>query len=151
MKNFITEYLSDDHLNIITDEIAKTEKGTSGEIRLCIRRKRGLLEKKLSPREIALKEFVRLNMHKTLDKTGVLLFLLLDERKFEIVADDGIDSKITSQKWEEISSSLISNFEKGEYLSGILSGIQKIGEILTREFPIKPDDKDELSNEIVIR
>lgn len=150
MKNFISEYLSDDSLETITGEIAKIENGTSGELRLCIKKRRGFLERKKTPREIALKQFVKLNMHKTKDKTGVLMLLLLDDHRFEIIADEGINSKISDQQWEEIASRLTGHFREGKYLDGILFGIRQIGEVLNKEFPVKPDDKDELSNDVVI-
>lgn len=150
-KNVIAEYLTDESLDIIASAIGNIEKKTSGEIRICIKKKRGMLEKKYSSREIALREFVRLKMNNTADKTGVLFFILLNEKKFEIIADEGINSKIPEQHWNEITIDLIENFSKQKYLDGILHSLDKIGKVLVSEFPVKSDDKDELSNEVIIK
>lgn len=150
-KNVIEEYLTDESLDNIASVIADIEKKTSGEIRICIKKKRGFLEKKHSPREIALKEFVRLKMNNTADKTGVLFFILLNEKKFEIIADEGINSKIPKEHWNEITIDLIKNFSKKKYLAGILNSLGKIGDVLVNEFPVKSDDRDELPNEVIIK
>ena len=63
--NLISEFLTEKDLEDISITIRDIEKNTSGEIRVCLKRKRGYLEKDFSPREIALKEFTGLNMHQT--------------------------------------------------------------------------------------
>ena len=150
-KNFISEYLTNESLDKIAKSIGEIEKNTSGEIRICIKKKRGLLEKKYSPRQIALKEFSKLKMDKTKDRTGVLLFLIFEERKFEIIADEGINSKISPEQWDEISERIKTHFSKKSYFDGILSGIETIGEVLKKEFIVNSDDTDELSNEVIIQ
>lgn len=149
-KNFIKEYLSDDDLDKIANSINEIEKKTSGELRVCIKKKRGLLEKNKSLRELAFREFSKLNMHKTRDRTGVLLLILFNEKKFEILADVGINEKISTSLWDEISSIMKDHFTKREYLEGIQFALGRIGEILIKEFKTKDDDTDELSNEVII-
>ena len=89
-------------------------------------------------------------MHKTKDKTGVLFFILFDEHKFEIIADVGINSKIEDSEWETFSEKIAGYFKQENYTEGIKYVIDKIGERLTVEFPIQIDDKNELSNEVMI-
>jgi uncharacterized membrane protein len=148
--NYIRQYLSTDDLHEIQSEISKVEKSTSGELRLCLRKSRGLFEKKFTPREIAVNEFHKLGMHNTDEKTGVLIFILFSDRKFEIVADEGINSKIPEEKWELITSRLRNEFSSENYKNGILLCLNEIKDILAREFPYKEGDKNELSDEIVI-
>ena len=150
-KNFISEYLSDESLDSISKAISEVEKKSSGEIRVCIKKKRNFFEKKNTPREIALKLFSKLKMNMTRDRTGVMIFLIFDERKFEIIADEGIDSKISPEHWKEISVSIENLFSKASYADGILHSIGKIGEVLISEFPRKEDDSDELPNEVVFK
>lgn len=149
--NFISEYLSDEALKGISKTIAEIEKNTSGEMRVCIKKKRGLLQKKITPREIALKEFVKLQMHKTRDKTGVLFFIIFDEHKFEIIADEGINSKISTDKWNEISDLIKGHFLKENYHEGLLKALNIIGDVLISEFPIQEGDKNELSDEVIVK
>jgi uncharacterized membrane protein len=149
-KNYISEYLTDDALEKIVQSIGEIEKKTSGEIRVCLKKKRGFRERKIDPRDIAIKEFFKLGINNTKDKTGVLIFVIFGERKFEFIADEGINSKIQTLHWDEISNEVRNYFSKEKYLDGILYGLNRLGNILISEFPIKEDDKNELSNEIII-
>jgi uncharacterized membrane protein len=148
--NYIKKYLSKEELDSITSHIAEIEKFTSGEIRICFKKNTAWAERKLTSREMALKEFHKLGMHNTKDKTGVLLYILFTDRKFEVVADKGINDKISDEKWDVIKNHLISEFKEGKYKAGILKALDEIKEVLMKEFPRKDDDTNELSNDIVI-
>lgn len=138
-------------LRKISDKIQEIEKNTSGEIRVSIREKRSLLEHKLTLFDMAVKEFYRLGMDKTRYRTGVLIYILLSERKIQIVADKGINDKVENATWQKIAESIAENFKTGKYLDGIIKGLEQIGEVLTQHFPIKPDDTNELPNDVEIR
>ena len=43
---------------------------------------------------------------------------------------------------------MISNFKKGDFITGISKGIIESGHKLKEHFPYQSDDTDELSNEI---
>lgn len=148
--NYLKEFLNKTDLEEIQNKISEIEKSTSGELRLCLKLKRGLLEKKNTVRDIAMKEFYKLGMHKTEDKTGILIFILFGEKKFEIVAGEGINSRISQNTWDEMTKKLIKDFSEGNYKKGLIYCIQNIGEILSREFPVKEGDRNELPDEIII-
>ncbi|MFZ4590265.1 MAG: TPM domain-containing protein [Ignavibacteria bacterium] len=148
--NYIKKYLSKEDLDSITNHIAEIEKFTSGEIRICFKKNTAWAERKLTSREMAVKEFHKLGMHNTKDKTGVLLFILFTDRKFEVVADKGINDKISDAKWDVIKNHLISEFKEGNFKTGIFKALDEIKEVLIKEFPRKDDDTNELSNDIVI-
>jgi uncharacterized membrane protein len=99
---------------------------------------------------MAVKEFHKLGMQNTEDKTGVLLYILFKDRKFEVVADKGINDKISDEKWEVITNHLTNEFKSGNFKSGIIKSLDEIKEVLMKEFPRKDDDINELSNDIVI-
>jgi uncharacterized membrane protein len=148
--NYIKKYLSNDDLNDIRDFIAEIEKSTSGEIRVCFHQKKAWIDRKKTSRELALKEFFKLGMDKTELKTGVLLLIMFSERIFEIIADEGINSKIDSARWKKITEFLTSEFRIGNYKTGILKGLEEIKNVLVKDFPRTDDDKNELPDEIVI-
>lgn len=150
-KNFISEYLTDESLDSITKAIGEIEKRSSGEIRICMKKKMGYLERKKPVRDLAMKQFFSLKMGNTKDRTGILIFLIFEDRKFEIIADEGINSKISADHWNYISDKFKDHFSKKKYSEGILHCIGKVGEILITEFPVKDDDKDELPNEIIFK
>jgi|WetSurMetagenome_2_1015567.scaffolds.fasta_scaffold31702_4 uncharacterized membrane protein len=148
--NYIKKFLSKTELEELKNEIGKIESCTSGEIRICFKLKRGFHERKLACRELAIKEFYKLEMQKTLEKTGVLIFILFKERKFEVVADKGINSKINQKTWELITSHLNTEFVQGNFKTGLIKCLNEIKNILIKEFPIKTGDRNELPNDIVI-
>lgn len=150
-KKIIEKHFSEENLKIISQVISEIEKNTSGEIRLCVQEERGILEKNKTPRELALQEFVLLEMHKTKDRTGVLIHIMIAERKFEIIADEGINAKIEERMWDEIKEKMRTEFRKENYLEGILFCVRAIGTTLQEEFPCSDEDKDELSNDVIIR
>jgi len=150
-KKIIEKYFSEENLKKISNAINEIEKNTSGEIRLCVQEERGTMEKNKTPREIAIQQFVMLEMHKTKNRTGVLIHIMITERKFEIIADEGINSKIEESKWDEIKEKMIHEFRKENFLEGVLFCIRSIGATLQTEFPCETDDTDELSNDVVIK
>ena len=150
-RNYLAKYLSESDLNKISEVISGIEKHTSGEIRLCIKVRRGILEGKFTPRELALDEFLKAGMQNTKDKTGVLIFILFNERKFEIIADEGINSKIDESHWELIKKMISGEFKNENYLEGLTKAINDIGNVLKAEFPPSGDNPDELSNEVIVK
>jgi len=148
--NYIKKYLSNEDLNDIRDYIAEIEKNTSGEIRVCFHERKAWIDRKKSSREIAIKEFFTLGMDKTRQKTGVLLLILFREKIFEIIADEGINSRIDGAKWEKITGFLTSEFRNGNYKTGILKGLEEIKNVLVKDFPRTDGDKNELPDDIVI-
>jgi uncharacterized membrane protein len=144
-------YFTDDELLRISNKIKEAEKITSGEISVSIREYKTLLERKRSLRELAEKEFLRLGIKKTREGTGVLIFLLLSERQFYILADDNINKLTGENVWAEIKDIMQEKFVRGEFCKGILFAIDEIGKILSQHFPIRTDDKNEISNRVVVQ
>ena len=92
--------------------------------------------------------FEKLEMHKTEQRNGVLFYLAIQDKKFAILGDAGINQKVPDNFWEEIKSEIIANFKKGDFAKGLSSGIIKAGEQLKAHFPYQEDDVNELENEI---
>lgn len=149
MNSWIHKYLSDDDLLALKEEISKVENNTSGEIRLSLRERRKFLEKLYKPHELALKDFDRLEVWNTKKQTGLLIFVIFDEKYYDILADEGLFTKIPDNVWNKLEDKLKEGFRTGNYLNGILHIIQNIGKILQKEFPYE-DDENELSDEIEI-
>jgi uncharacterized membrane protein len=149
-KDLIYSYFSDDDFLLISDKIKEMEKQTSGEIRLSMHSSE--LKGKETPeiRTLAETEFHRLNMHKTRDKTGILIYLNLHLRQFYILADSGINEKVEQNRWDSIRDEIQKAFMNGKYINGILKGIENVGKILAEHFPVKSDDTDEISNDVIL-
>ena len=141
---------SEKDLKIIADTIGEVESSTSGEVRVSIRQKRRWGEKKLSIEQLARMEFHNLGMTQTRDRTGVLIFLLLQERQFYILADEGIHTKVEEGTWQNIANEISTQFAQQHFFEGIIKGIRSVGEVLAKNFPRKSDDKNELPNSVTI-
>lgn len=149
-KNFIHQILSDVELEKISEEIKAQETKTSGELKVSIKKGRNFFEKKKPIRELAIREFHRLGMMNTRDRSGILFFLLLKDREFYILPDEGITNKLPQNFWDELAKSTEEFFRNKNFYDGIVYVIRKCGQVLSEHFPRKPDDVDELSNKVEI-
>ncbi len=124
--------------------IKSAEFKTSGEIRVFI----GTKCKEENVLDCAAYQFKQLNMHKTALRNGVLIYISMDDHRFAIIGDVGINQKVESNFWDETKEAMLSYFKKGEMTEGLKVGIQKVGDQLKVLFPYQADDKNELSDEI---
>jgi uncharacterized membrane protein len=150
MKEWLSKYLKEEDLNKIKNEVAKVELSTSGEIRLSLREKRRFWEKLYQPHELAVKDFEKLGMALTKDKTGIMIFIIFGERYYDVLADEGIYEKIPDDTWNSLEAKLKEEFMRGSYLNGILHIVEQMGNVLSKEFPRKADDVNELPDEVVV-
>jgi len=123
--------------------VKEAEKETSGEIRVHIE---SSLNGDVLDRAAWL--FKKLSMDKTAARNGVLFYLAVKDRKFAIIGDSGINSKVQTGFWNEISELLGKNFKEGKFTEGLSQGIIKAGEQLKTHFPYQEDDINELPDEI---
>lgn len=129
---------------LIASAIAEAEKLTSGEIRIAV--------EKHCPDdafESATAWFAKLNMDKTRQRNGVLIYLAYADHKFAIIGDKGIDRVVPRDFWETAQIAMKAHFAAGNIVSGIIAGIHLAGEKLATFFPFEGDDINELSNDIV--
>ena len=127
----------------ILASVKEAEKETSGEIRVHIE---SSLNGDVLDRAAWL--FKKLSMDKTAAHNGVLFYLAVKDRKFAIIGDSGINSKVQTGFWNEISELLGKNFKEGKFTEGLSQGIIKAGEQLKTHFPYQEDDINELPDEI---
>ena len=151
VNHWLHNYLSPEDLETIKQEIYKVEQATSGQIRISIREKRTFWEKLYQPHELAVKDFEKLGMTNTKHKTGVLIFIIFDERYYDILADEGIHEKIVDDIWIGIEEKIKEEFPSESYLNGILHVIDKVGSILKQEFPRTSEDINELPDEVEVQ
>lgn len=123
--------------------VKESEKETSGEIRVHIES-----SLKVDVLDRAAWLFKKLGMDKTSARNGVLFYLALKDRKFAIIGDSGINSKVPAGFWDKISELLSENFKEGKFTEGLSEGIIMAGEQLKTHFPYKEDDINELPDEI---
>ena len=128
---------------LIKDSIREAELNTSGEIRIHIdkRCKGDALDR-------AAYVFEMLGMHKTKLRNGVLFYLAIEDHKFAILGDAGINSLVPDHFWDEIRDNMSKSFQEGNFTEGIIEGIIAAGNQLKNHFPYQKDDVNELPDEI---
>lgn len=128
----------------IQNAIKLAELNTSGEIRVHIENtcKANVLDR-------AATIFSNLKMHKTALRNGVLFYLAVQDKKFAILGDAGINTVVAGDFWDSIKSEMTTYFANGKFSDGLIFGIGKAGEQLQSFFPFKKDeDINELSDTI---
>ncbi|NQV52182.1 MAG: DUF5130 family protein [Flavobacteriales bacterium] len=123
--------------------IADAENNTSGEVRIHIERKC-----KKEPYAEAIEVFEKLGMTKTEQRNGVLILVALDDHKFAIIGDAGINEKVPKGFWDETKELMIAHFKEGRIVDGIIEGISDAGQQLKQYFPYQKDDINELKDDI---
>jgi uncharacterized membrane protein len=138
-KDFFTSEQKED----IRQAILNAELDTSGEIRVHI--------EKNCPGDVmdrAAFMFEKLNMHKTELRNGVLFYLALENRKFAVIGDKGINAITPENFWDDVKPVLLNYFREGKFSEGLTEGILMVGQKLKKDFPHQTTDVNELSDEI---
>ena len=127
----------------IVSAIAEAEHRSSGEIRVHVTlRKPDDLESR------ARRRFERLGMTNTAERNGVLFYIAPAVRRFQILGDSGIHERCGPDFWREVAAEMEESFRRGEFTEGVVRGVGKVGDLLTRHFPRSKADKNELPNAI---
>ena len=142
-------FLSVSDRSAIADAIASAERATSGEIRVkvitrCDSDVHGNI------RDQAVREFQKEGLCQTRDKTGVLILIVVEEKRLYILADEGINSKVNQKYWDDHATGLQFHFKVGAFARGLSVVIASIGADLAKHFPRSADDINELSNEVIV-
>lgn len=137
------KYFTENEKREIKEAIETAELNTSGEIRLHVE---GKCNEDVLDR--AAYWFNKLKMHKTEERNGVLFYLAIADRKFAIIGDEGINSKVDSDFWQATRDLVLGFFKEEKIAKGLSVGIIQAGLQLKRFFPYQTDDVNELDNEI---
>ncbi len=101
-------------------------------------------------RERALDVFSQLRIWDTAHNNGVLIYLLLADRKVEIVADRGIDAHVGAAGWAKICAGMEAEFRVGNFERGVIKGIEAVSRELATYFPAHGANRNELPDAPVV-
>lgn len=99
----------------------------------------------------AMLEFYNHNINHTIDATGILIFVSVMERRAVVLGDKSISDKLSSEDWQHVIDRLTQGVKSKNLAQGFVDAIGLSGELLEKHFPIKPDDKNELRNQLIIK
>lgn len=128
--------------------ITQSEAMHRGEIRFAVECGFGVLPllKGVTAHSRALTVFSDLRVWDTEENTGVLVYLQLVDRDFEIIADRGINARVTQGEWEAICQGMEAAFRERRFEEGVIAGLCDISALLARHFPARDANPDELPN-----
>lgn len=98
---------------------------------------------------LAREQFVAQGLHRTHERTGVLIFVAVAEHHVEIIADHGIDAVVPPGTWDEAVARFIEQVRAGKVADGFIATIALVGERLAEHFPGAADDPDQLPNRLI--
>ncbi|WP_298503664.1 TPM domain-containing protein [uncultured Maribacter sp.] len=139
----VEDFLTPEEEHEIVSAIIEAEKNTSGEIRVHIE-----AHTRLNLLDRAKEVFHLLKMDNTKAENGVLIYIAVNDKKFAIYGDKGIDQVVPDNFWDSTKETIQNHFVVGNFKEGIINGVLKAGKELEEHFPWIHGDTNELSNEI---
>jgi putative membrane protein len=97
----------------------------------------------------AVKQFIAHNVHLTEKRTGVLVFVSLAERYAEVVADSGINARVSQDEWTSIVAGLVDKAKTDRLHEGLAEAIDRAAALLAAHFPGGRQNPNELDDHVV--
>ncbi len=139
----VEAFLTAEEEQRIVEAIIDAENKTSGEIRVHL--EKGLQK---DPIKRAQEVFYYLGMDGTKNQNGILFYVAVDDHRFAVIGDKGIDTVVPDDFWESIRDEVITEFKSGAFARGLIEGILHAGEKLKEFFPLEDTDQNELPDSI---
>jgi uncharacterized membrane protein len=143
---WVLRWMSDDDLASVTAAIAAAERATSAEVRVHLD-----LRCPADPMARAVAVFKQLRMHNTRDRNAVLVYVALEDHRLAVVGDQGIHERVGQLYWERLVAALRTHFVQGRPRQGLIAVLDDLGLQLAQHFPRRPDDVNELTDELSVQ
>jgi len=89
-----------------------------------------------------------MGMTLTRERNAILIFVAPRSNKFAVVGDVGIHKRCGDEFWRKLADEMRDLFLRADFTLGLIQGIGKAGELLAEHFPRRPDDVNELPDEV---
>jgi putative membrane protein len=97
----------------------------------------------------AVEAFLEHGLFDTDERTGILLFVSLNEHRIEVLADRGIDARVDAQAWSDVTDHIRRGIEEDRLTQGLLNGIECCGRVLDEHgLEASPEGDNELANRL---
>ena len=145
-------FLDESDLDAITRAIKTAESRTSAEIRVHLERRvpRRLFRRAPDVLTRAQHVFRRLGMHRTAERHGVLIYLAVEDRRLAVVGDEGIHGRVGGSHWHRVRDLMVEKLRANAPREAIECAIEELGRALAEHYPRRPDDRNELSDEVSV-
>ena len=91
--------------------------------------------------------FTDLGVHRTRDRTGVLVFVSAFERRAVARPDIGVPVRELGESWNAWCEKLDASFRTGRR-DEFVAALAELGGLLEAKLPKKPDDQNELPDDV---
>lgn len=99
--------------------------------------------------ERAFELFAELGVHRTRDRTGLLILVSELEHQVVILGDSGLHDRVGEQGWSTEVTLLITRIREGKTQAGLIEVLQHFAPILEELAPPRGDNTNELSDSVV--
>ena len=142
---WVRAFLAEADLDAVARALAEAEGRTSAEIRVHLDHR---CPGEAVARAVAV--FERLGMHETAERHGVLIYVSVADHKLAVLGDQGIHTRVGQAYWEGLVEAVLAHFRAERPRDGLLHAVGEVGAVLSRHFPRRPDDVNELSDQVSI-
>jgi putative membrane protein len=103
-------------------------------------------------RQRATAAFLENEVFRTRERTGILIFLSLFERRVVVLGDSAINARVEQHEWDAVVTTIVEGIRSGQPGTALASAIRRCGELLVRRgVAARPDDTDELPDQLRMR
>jgi uncharacterized membrane protein len=136
----------------IQEAVEASERTHRGEIRFAVESRLDTTSvwRGESARERALELFASLRVWDTAENSGILVYVLLADRRVEIVADRGYAGEVTEEPWRDICHTIEAAYREGRFREGSVEGVHACARHAARLFPSDGSDANELADEVAV-
>lgn len=86
---------------------------------------------------------------RTVGGTAILIYLSLDERRAEIVADTAIAARVAPDAWGDAMAAMLAEVRAGRIGPGIAAAVERVGRILAEHLPSGTTNPNELPDRLI--
>ncbi|MFT4032484.1 MAG: TPM domain-containing protein [Siphonobacter sp.] len=124
--------------------IQQAERNTSGEIRVHVEQTSSETDVLKRTQNI----FAELNMQETASRNAILIYVALQDRKFAIWGDKGINEVVPENFWESTRDIMREHLRQNDLVGALTKGVLMAGQQLKTYFPFQKDNLNELPDDI---
>ncbi|MCT2400916.1 MULTISPECIES: TPM domain-containing protein [Novosphingobium] len=97
----------------------------------------------------ALEQFRAMGLRRTARRTGVLIFVSLSDRQVEVIADEGIYTRVPPDAWADAVAAIITGVKRKEIATGLVEAVERVGTLLATHFPPSAENPNELPDKVI--
>ncbi|MCS7081858.1 MAG: hypothetical protein N2561_01150 [Bacteroidetes bacterium] len=110
---------------------------------------RALLDRRVHQR--ALQAFLEEEVFATPNRTGVLIFISLFERRLEVLPDKTLAEQLPTEVWKPVVLDVVEGIRQGRPVDGLMRALEECRRIVLEHASGLPPAQDSLSDELRLR